>query len=143
MKDIEKEYTEKGVYCFLKSSNKEITNLSFPQIDSLTDTILKTNLHRAIKLLNIDDVDLGLFQLGKILETEIKAYLLEVRSKGNFQVTTNDLSRLISMIDCVDRNGIIKKKHHLTLLREHRNERAHGEIPDSEERKRLYSTPLF
>ena len=31
----------------------------------------------------------------------------------------------------------------LTLLREHRNERAHGEIPDLEERKRLMQHAPF
>jgi len=47
------------------------------------------------------------------------------------------------MIDCVERNGIIAQKHHLTLLREHRNERAHGEIPDLEERKKLMQHAPF
>jgi hypothetical protein len=84
-----------------------------------------------------------LFQLGKIFENTLKVFLLEAQRKGVFAVAERDLQRLASMIDCVERNRVVKKKHHLTLLREKRNERAHGEIPDLVERKRLMQYAPF
>jgi len=98
---------------------------------------------RAINNLNIDYVDSGLFQLGKIFETELKAFLIEARSKNSFLVSNNDLERLANMIDCVERNKIITQKHHLTLLREHRNEGAHGDIPNLPERQKLMQYAPF
>lgn len=43
----------------------------------------------------------------------------------------------------VEYNKVTTKKHLLTLLREQRNERAHGEIPDLKERKRLMQHSPF
>jgi hypothetical protein len=74
---------------------------------------------------------------------ELKLFLTTAKNENAFQVTASDLSKLFAMIDCVERNGIIKKKHHLTLLREHRNERAHGEIPDLAERQKLMKHAPF
>lgn len=98
---------------------------------------------RAINNLNIDYVDSGLFQLGKIFETELKAFLIEARAKKSFPVSNNDLERLANMIDCIERNKIITQKHHLTLLREHRNEGAHGDIPNLPERQKLMQYAPF
>jgi DNA-directed RNA polymerase delta subunit len=142
MENIEKEYEGKKLYCRIVLEKID-PSLSFPQIDQMEDNVLKEDLLRVVKNLNIDNVDLGLFQLGKIFENELKEFLLEAHKKRSFVVNSKDLDRLVSMIDCVERNGIIKAKHHLTLLREHRNERAHGKIPNKEERGRLLQHAPF
>lgn len=143
--DIRKEIKDGRLHCYLESSEVYETPiaLSFPQIEDVEDDILKGNLSRAIKNFNIDNIDMGLFQLGKIFENELKTFLMKAQEKGKYTITGKDMTRLVSMIDCVERNGIIQQKHHLTLLREHRNERAHGEIPDLEERKRLMQHAPF
>ena len=68
---------------------------------------------------------------------------MEAQGTGKYGIASKDLARLVSMIDCVERNGIVREKHHLTLLREQRNERAHGEVPDIEDRKRLMQHAPF
>lgn len=142
MDDIQKEYDEHGsLYCTLLTEPEQA--FDFPKLDDIEDHDLRHGLRRAVSNLNIDDIDMGLFQLGKIFENVLRAYLLTVRSEGIFRVTRKDLRRLVSMIDCVEGNGIIRRKHHLTLLREQRNERAHGEIPTLKERKKLMQYAPF
>lgn len=142
--DIVKFKQDKKLYCSLKiEKDDHKSTLFFPKIDEFTDEDLKNLLLRATALLTIEDVDLGLFQLGKIFENELKQFLLEAKRKNVFLVTNKDINRLVDMIDCIERNGVVTKKHHLSLLREHRNQRAHGEIPNLEERKRLLAYAPF
>ena len=74
---------------------------------------------------------------------EIRIFLNAAREKGGFDITRKDTNRLVDMINCVDRNKFMSKKHLLTLLREQRNERAHGEIPDLKEREKLMQHAPF
>lgn len=141
-----KEQTPQGVRLALKSPTPNVpieTPLHFPQTAAIQDLNLRGQVERALKALTIDNVDLGLFQLGKIFEHEIKSFLEAARDRNAFPVNAHDLSKLVFMIECVDRNKITTKKHLLTLLREQRNERAHGEIPDFEERQRLMQHAPF
>jgi len=133
---INKETIEGVTYCFIPQKS-EVSTFNFTQIDRISTPELKSQINRAINLLNVDNVDLGLFELGKLLEKRLEAYLKTVRAKNIFPVSSNDLSRLVSMIDCVAQNGVIKNKHDLTYLREERNLRAHGEIPMVAEREDL------
>jgi hypothetical protein len=143
MESVRKAYENKKLVCFLNIESSSASSLEFPQIEAVTDEELKGNLRRAVRSLTIDNVDLGLFQLGKIFENELKGYLLEVKARGAFPVSNKDLERLTSMIDCLERNHVTTKKHHLTLLREQRNERAHGDMPDLAERQRLMQYAPF
>lgn len=113
------------------------------QIEEIEDVLLREEIDRALKNITIENVDLGLFQLAKIFENELKAFLLAAQRSGSFNVARNDLQRLATMIDAVVRIGVVKKEHHLTLLREQRNERAHGRIPDLAERERLLQHAPF
>jgi len=122
-------------YCYIPSNSHSM--ISFPLIDKSSETQLRLDLQRATGNLSVENVDLVLFQLGKIFEKELHKYLTEVRTVAAFPVSSKDVDRLASMIDCVERNGIIKDKHVLTFLRQERNERAHGDIPSFEERERL------
>lgn len=145
---VGKEHAATGHYCYLRqpsTSHHKVhnTTLKFPQIATVTDESLRTELERAVKFLTLEMVDLGLFQLGRMFESLLKAFLIAARAKGTFPVSDHDLSKLVFMIECVDRNKVTNKKHLLTLLREQRNERAHGEIPDLAERERLLQYAPF
>lgn len=140
MENVKKSKDGSVVVCKLITAN---TTLDFPQIEVVADNELKDNLKRAINNFNIDNIDLGLFQLGKIFENELRLYLTQAKAKNVFQVTSKDLERLVDMINCLERNKVITEKHHLTLLREHRNERAHGDIPNFDERQKLIKHAPF
>lgn len=143
MENIRKSYSGDILICKLIVDINPNESLSFPQIDTTTDVELKGNLKRAVSNLNIDNVDLGLFQLGKIFESELKSFLMLAKAKNVFSVSSKDLGRLVDMIDCIEKNNVITQKHHLTLLREHRNERAHGDIPNLTERQKLMQYAPF
>lgn len=136
MENVKKVTISQELYCYLDQESPNDV-LVFPQMLQIKDSELRENIARAVNLLNIDNVDVGLFQLGKIFENELKSLLLSAQAKAAFQVSKSDLSRLASMIDCVVREGIIEKKHHLNFLREERNERAHGALPQKAEREEL------
>lgn len=143
METIRKSQNDSVVICKLVETSKVNEPLSFPQIETATDVELKDNLKRAISNLNIDNVDLGLFQLGKIFESELRSFLKQAKAKNTFLVVNKDLERLVDMIDCVERNKVITQKHHLTLLRENRNERAHGDVSNFTERQKLMQHAPF
>lgn len=144
MENIQKSYDDSILVCRLIVAINKSAPLSFPQIDTTTDIRLKDQLIRAVNNLNVDNVDLGLFQLGKIFESELRSFLTLVKTKNVFPVSNKDLGRLVDMINCIGNNGIITQKHHLTLLREQRNERAHGDVPNLVERKKLMQyAPFF
>lgn len=115
------------------------------KVTELQDAVLRSELERAMANLTLDNVDMGLFLLGKILEDEIRKYLITARAKGTATITQGDLKSFSTMMQAAVKTGIVPvtKEHHLTLLREHRNERAHDEIPDEAERKRLLSYAPF
>jgi len=113
------------------------TSSDFPMIKNISDNVLKEKIVRALDNLTIENVDLGLFDLAKILESQIKSYLLLAKQKGLFEVTNKDLHSLNNMIDCVVDNEIFPEKYELHFLRQERNKRAHDEVPDFSEREKL------
>lgn len=141
MENIRKSYQQDSLMCTLMIEVD--TPLSFPQVETVADSELKDNLKRAVNYLNINNVDLGLFQLGKIFESELRSFLTLAKAKSAFPVSNNDLERLANMINCVERNRVITQKLDLHLLREQRNERAHGDIPDLTKRQELMQYAPF
>lgn len=112
-------------------------NTTISAVDSLKDNYLKSEIERALDHINLENVDLGLFQLAKIFENELWTLLSTARGKGNNNISQQDLQSLSNMINAVVKIGVTKKQHLLTLLREQRNERAHGRVPNQEDRERL------
>ncbi|MEO8331831.1 MAG: sigma factor-like helix-turn-helix DNA-binding protein [Gallionella sp.] len=138
MKNVVKYNDNKNLRCRLTQDQATRSDhLQFTQIKNINDQVLRGNLERAIKNLNLEHVDLGLFSLGRIFEAELRSFLEVAREKKIYTVTAADLEKLASMIDCLERNKVINEKHVLTFLRQDRNERAHGRIPSTEERERL------
>lgn len=145
IENVSKERQGNTLYCFLKNQEDLTTEetLHFTQISTIRDKKLREDVERAVALLNVQTVDVGLFQLGKIFENELKALLQKAQAVNAFLVTRNDLSRLANMIDCVTRENIIQRKHRLTFLRQERNEGAHGNIPEREDREKLMQDAPF
>lgn len=100
-------------------------------------TDLSANLSRAISKLTIDEIDIGLFELGKIFETELKSYLVYAKKNSIITVSKADMVSFVKMIQCVVREKIITKGYYLHILREDRNARAHDGIPSKSQRKEL------
>jgi DNA-directed RNA polymerase delta subunit len=138
MKDIN-QYTENGKsYCLFEYQEQQNSvDIDSALLATCSDVELLNRLKRAINKLNIDEVDLGLFELGRIFENELKDYLLVAQQHSVIQVYRKDLEKLVSMIDCVVREKVVSKGYYLHILREERNERAHGKIPNLDERKAI------
>lgn len=97
------------------------------------------SLKRPLSMLTVENVDIALYELGLLFETSLKSYLEKQRIIGKISVNSKDLSKLVLMINCVVREGIVTKGHHLNTLREERNDRAHGGVPSNEERRLLFN----
>ncbi len=138
MKDI-KQYKEKGKsYCLFEYQEQQNSvNIDSVLLTTCSDVELLNRLKRATNKLNIDEVDLGLFELGRIFENELKDYLVIAKQHSVIQVNRKDLEKLVYMIECVVREKVVSKGYYLHILREERNERAHGKIPNLEERKAI------
>ena len=134
-----KQYTENGKsYCLFEYQERQNSvNIDLALLTNCSDLELLDQLKRAINKLNVDDVDLGLFDLGRIFENELKDYLVVAKQHSVIQVYRKDLEKLVHMIDCVVRENIVSKGYYLHILREERNERAHGKIPNLDERKTI------
>ena len=131
MKGI-KQYTENSKsYClFEHKEQRNSVGIDPALLTTCSDSELLNRLKRAIDRLNIDEVDLGLFELGRIFENELKDYLCVAKKYSVIQVYRKDLEKLVHMIDCVVRENVVSKGYYLHILREERNERAHGRVPN-------------
>lgn len=141
MTDI-KQYNKGGKY-FCQMDYDEVVPPTIPYLDlspleNCSDAETVSNIIKATDKLNDKDVDVGLFELGRIFENTLKKYLSLAKEQRKLSVTRKDMERLVSMIDCIERNKkdipVKFKPHHLTLLREDRNLRAHGNMPSETER---------
>ena len=103
--------------------------LTFSQIEQISNNILREKIKRAVSFLNLDDVDIGLFLLGKEFEATLKRYLQQAYS------TSGKWKSLDAMISFIAKEGIITDKAILNYLRQKRNDRAHGTMPSLDERQ--------
>jgi hypothetical protein len=122
--------------------------LSFPQISNITDAGLRESIEKAILDLNEEDIDLGLFQLGREFEVIIKKSLVRASGKGKITLNTalgKDPTKwkLANMVDCAKDNGLITDLGVANLLRQERNNRAHGSRPSLAERRALVNASQY
>lgn len=141
MTNIRQYVSNSKYYCEMevgKSHSSSIAYLDLSPLDSCPAPEIVENVIKATDKLNQKDVDIGLFELGRTFENVLKKYLELCRDNNLFNVYKKDLEKLVSMIACVERNkdaiSVKLKQHHLTLLREDRNLRAHGHMPSKQER---------
>lgn len=104
----------------------------------LVDGKRRETIQRAIRLLTVEQVDVGLFLFAKELEATMRAYL---RVAGVMPHHQNWM--LGALITEAGKAGLITDTLHLDLLRQQRNERGHGEAPSLDERKLLLEKAGF
>jgi len=134
MNDIEKiKNNTNQVLCRFKKATWDYSS----HIRKLKDKKLVEEINRALDLLQIDTIDLALFQLGKLFEFSLKQYMLKVKEKGLIPVSEHDLKRLFNMVQWAGDKGLITDETALHYLRLERNDRGHGIPPEIDERQAL------
>jgi hypothetical protein len=141
MTNIQQYGSSNKYYCEMKlkdSPSSAIPYLDLSPLDSCDNPEIIENVIKATDKLNEKDVDIGLFELGRTFENVLKQFLLLSKVNDSFEVNRKDLEKLVAMINCVEKNkefiSVKFKQHHLTLLREDRNLRAHGVMPSKQDK---------
>ena len=119
--------------CTLIESGDKYAHL----VGKIADRSVRAETERALRMLHIDTIDVALFQLGKLFENSLKEYMKAVAAEGKIQVTSKDKKRLFDMVNWAERNNLIADTNAPHFLRMERNDRAHGSIPDLDERSAL------
>jgi len=118
------------------------TITSFPKIDNLGNADWRAECKKAIAKLNVNEVDIGLFMLGRQFDQALREMLESARDSGGFAVSEGHLSRVQNRIDWALHHGIFRDKATLNLLRIERNERGH-EPPTAGERRAILKFAPF
>lgn len=142
MDDIRKTKSNNGRHslCTLIETKDKYAHL----VQKVADASAKAEIERALRMLHVDTIDVALFQLGKLFENSLKHYMHAVEASGQIQVTNKDKKRLFDMVNWAERNSLIADKTAPHFLRMERNDRAHGSIPDLDEREAMLATaPQF
>lgn len=122
------------VMCRLK---REVSHLPFPQVEEIKTSELRQKIGRALTFLHENDVDISLFLLSKEFEATLKNYLLTGQSKGKFLSLSSNRLGLDGMINFIKSENIITDQAVLHFLRQKRNDRAHGTMPEIGERRMM------
>ena len=131
-----RKHTASGrVYCSL--TQKDATHESLArQVQEIPLASAREEAERGVRLLDSENVDLGLFQLGRLFEASLRSLLTKYTERSAADVSADALARLGTMIDCALRLGL-GEKHTLDFLRQVRNEQAHPGRASAERRQRL------
>jgi hypothetical protein len=112
----------------------------FPQIAKISDPAVAVEARRGVEKLTVEDVDLGLFLLGKLFENTLKGFMQLAETLGAYAILPSNYSKLQNMIDWTKSQQIIKDSAALHLLRQQRNDRAHGQALSPEERQIMFNS---
>ncbi len=130
--------------CRIKGAQEAI---AFPHVYSIITYDLRQDVARALQFLNEENVDIGLFLLSKAFEDTLKAYLIKTNAKGiPLAIPGNKKPEKLSlpeMISCLKNSGTIINDAELSLLRQVRNNRAHGTMPSLAEKQLLMKSVPF
>ncbi len=113
------------------------------QAQGITTPRLRADVERALPLLTEEYIDVGLFQIGKQFELALKGYWETAIRFGRARPNTlkeGKTWRLADMVDAAKNGGAVLDSTVLHILREERNERAHGAIPSVEDRRLMLKT---
>ncbi|BBO56582.1 sigma factor-like helix-turn-helix DNA-binding protein [Cobetia sp. AM6] len=136
--DSIEQYSDNGKhYAVYKHYEPDISIKIDPSQYGANDEV-KNKLARPLGHLTISNVDIALGELGLIFENSLRDYLNIRREKDPSQVSSKELNNLVSMITCAVKLRVVTKGYHLNTLREERNNRAHGEVLDIHEKKKLF-----
>jgi hypothetical protein len=147
MKDIEQWQESPRVYnvMYKFSKNIDLIEISEESIDKIKNEETKTNLRESKEYLSIENIELGIYKLATQFENTIKKFLQLCKEKNIYNITNKDLSKLVNMINCIEREDIVKKGFYLNVLREERNKIMH-DITTSKENlfyQAHYFIPLY
>ncbi len=129
--DIETIAVERSAFKICRLRGRHSAN--FPQIDQLQSLNWKAECQRALTKLTVEDVDIGLFLLGRQYDQAMRSLLEAARDHGSLPVTEGNLKTLQTRIDWAISHLVFVDKSTLNLLRTERNERGH-QPPTPEER---------
>ena len=108
---------------------------TFPQLEVLKtlDKRKAEEASKAVAKLTPDEVDNGLFMLGRLFENTLKDFMTTAEATHTYTVTAGNYSKLNNMIQWIESQGLVSDKTTLNFLRLERNERAHGSVPSRRE----------
>ncbi|WP_110516392.1 sigma factor-like helix-turn-helix DNA-binding protein [Herpetosiphon llansteffanensis] len=130
--------------CRLKDTN----SITFSQINRIQDSQLRDNINHALINLNEANVDIALFQLGREFEVVIKNCLIKGHSNGKLNLSQNlgkdsKKWKLVEMVDYAKNQNLITDLGAVNLLRQERNNNAHGSRPTLSERQALMNSAPY
>ena len=145
IEEIKKE--KRGTQLFVRINNKIeridlIEDEHKIEISSLTDLELKNELKSIFAVLERNSIDVAFFRLGKVFENEIKKYLQKLKDNGT-HISNKNLSTLANMINFVTEHKLVSNTHHMSILREKRNECAHEILTAEQKSKLLKHAPFY
>ncbi|MFJ5285937.1 sigma factor-like helix-turn-helix DNA-binding protein [Pseudomonas sp. NPDC088429] len=127
------------VYKYTETSKKIIINL-----DEYSASLeLKEKLARPLSNLTEEGVDLALSELGVIFENELTNYIERERNLGKRIITQKNTSKLFEKINWMINENILPRGYQLNILREERNNRAHGKTLNQEEKHELFNKAYY
>jgi Sigma-70, region 4 len=115
---------------------------AFPQLCRFRTEAWRVECQRAITKLTVEEVDIGLFLLGRLFDEGMKLLLVAAREAGR-PVSDGHLSKLQNRIDWAYTQGLFQDRSVLNLLRVERNERGHSSPPLAEREALLKVAPYL
>lgn len=138
--EIEKISVEGSAFKICRLVGRSYAN--FPQLSKLMNADWRAECSRAIGKLTLEDVDIGLFLVGRQFDSSMALLLETARDYSNESVTGGNLAKLHNRIDWAVARGVLKDKATLMLLKSERNERGH-QPPSIEERRAIMKFAPF
>jgi hypothetical protein len=102
----------------------------------------KQECEKAVLKLTLEEVDIGLFLLGRQFDQAMRQMLEVARDSGSLPVLDGHINKLQNRIDWALNQGVFRDKATLNLLRIERNERGH-EPPTLNERRAIMKFAPF
>lgn len=116
--------------------------IAFPNLTQLRNPVWKAECERAVAKLTLEEVDLGLFILGRQFDQSLRQMLECARDNGGMIVLDGHLKTISSRIDWALGKDVFRDKATLNLLRVERNERGH-EPPTADEQRAILKFAPF
>ena len=138
--DVEKIAVEGSAFKVLRL--RGTTRVNLPQIASMRTEDWQKECERAIAKLTIEEVDIGLFMLGRQFDQAMKQLLQGAKDAG-LPILPGHMDRLQSRIDWAFSQGLFHDKPTLNVLRIERNERGHHPPTEDERRAAMKYAPFL
>lgn len=129
--DLEKVVIEGSAFKVLRLRAQK--SPAFPQLAQIKFEDWRKECQRGVAKLTPEEVDIGLFILGRQFDQAMKQLLTDAKAAG-LVVLSGHTERLKNRIDWAFGQGLFTDKPTLEVLRVERNERGHN-APTDEERK--------